>query len=69
MLSYDEKKKIKDILDDGLNINKDIRFSYFLDAIDSTNKITKDLETKINSVLRNQKLIDEKLNIILQSIR
>ncbi len=64
MLKYDEKQHIKDILADGLNINRNINFPYFLDAIDSTNKSVKALKSQLDAIMYNQKILDNQLREI-----
>ena len=68
MLTLDQKNKIKDILSDELSINKEIYFPYFLNAIDESNKNIKDLDSKLNDVMHNQKILEQKLDSILIKI-
>ncbi|HPG42198.1 MAG TPA: hypothetical protein PLJ98_00125 [Acholeplasmataceae bacterium] len=65
MLSYDEKKKIKEILSDGLNIRKDINFPFYLDAISESNEKIKNIESSINTIIYNQRVLDEKMNKLI----
>ena len=65
MLTLEEKKHIKDVLGEGLNINRNINFTYFLDAIDETNKKVKSIESILSTVIYNQRILDEKLNRII----
>lgn len=65
MLTLEEKRKIKDILSEGLGINRNINLAYFLTEIDETKKNVESLESKLNTVIYNQKIIDQKLDYIL----
>ena len=65
MLSYDEKKKIKEILSDGLNIRNDINFPFYLDVISESNKKIKNIESSINTIIYNQRVLDEKMNKLI----
>lgn len=47
MLTLQEKKHIKEILSQGLGINQNINFAYFLNAIDQTDERTKEILSKI----------------------
>ena len=69
MLTIEEKRHIKDILAEGLKINRNINFPYFLDAIDETKEKVKKLESVLNNVLYNQKIIDNKLTTIINFLR
>lgn len=69
MLTAEEKKHIKDVLGDGLNINRNINFPYFLNAIDETNNNVKALESTLNTILYNQKVLDQKLNNVIDLCR
>lgn len=64
MLTYQEKNHIKDILGDGLRINREINFPYFLDAIDETNKNVKALKSQLDTILFNQRVLDNQLKQI-----
>lgn len=66
MLSLEEKRHIKEILSNGLNLNPNINFAYFLNAIDDTNSKSKELESKLQRVEYNQRLINDKLDMILR---
>ena len=68
MLSYDEKKKIKAILSEGLDINENIRFSHFLESIDETNKKVKSITSKLDQIIRNQQILDQKLDPMIRRI-
>lgn len=61
----EEKRHIKDILGDGLNINRNINLPYFLDAIDDTNKNTKALKSQLDTILYNQRALDNQLRQIV----
>ena len=65
MLKYDEKRHIKDVLAEGLNINRNINFPYFLDAIDGTNKSVKALKSQLDVIMYNQKILDDQLRKII----
>lgn len=69
MLDYKEKQHIKDILGDGLNINRNINFPYFLDAIDETNQNVKSLKSELDRILYNQRVLDQKLDRIINLIK
>ena len=64
MLTNEEKKRIKDILGDGLNINRNINFPYFLDAINETNTNVKALKSQLDTILYNQRILDNQLRQI-----
>ena len=66
MLTIQEKNKIKDVISEGLGIRRDINFAYFLNAIDETNEKVKRLESQLNIILNNQKILDHKLNKIIE---
>ncbi len=68
MLTLEEKRKIKDILSEGLGINRNINLAYFLTEIDQTKKNVESLESKLNKVIYNQKIIDQKLDYILNEL-
>lgn len=68
MLTLEEKRKIKDILSEGLGINRNINLSYFLTEIDQTKKNVESLESKLNVIIHNQKTIDQKLDYILNEL-
>ena len=69
MLTIAEKDKIKDILSDGLKINRNINFPYYLDSIIYIRESIKKLDSKLSEILYNQNNIDIKLNKILSSIK
>ncbi len=64
MLSNEEKKHIKDVLADGFNINRNINFPYFLNAIDETNTNTKGLKSQLEIIIHNQRILDNQLRQI-----
>ena len=68
MLTSTEKSKIKDVLTDGLNINGNINFPYFLDAIRNTNDKVQVIESKITRMLYNQTIIEQKIDILIRLI-
>lgn len=68
MLNYDEKIKIKDVLSE-LNINPNINLPYYLNSIDQINKKIIELESKLQRIMQNQAIIDQKIDIILRNIK
>lgn len=66
MLTVQEKDKIKDVISEGLGIRRDINLSYFLNEIDETNEKVKRLESQFNIILNNQRILDNKLNAIIE---
>lgn len=71
MLNYDEKQKIKEFLQEvliDLNVNPRINIAYFLNSIEDTNKEIKSLESKLQIIMQNQALIDQKLDIIMRKL-
>lgn len=69
MLTVQEKRHIKEILSQGLGINQNINFVYFLNAIDETNQRTKEILSKIERLEYNQRLLDSKLDMIIRLIK
>ncbi len=69
MLTYDEKRKIQDILSDGLGINRNINLAYYLDSIQNTNLRIDDIESQLARVLSNQKILDKKLDFIINLLQ
>lgn len=67
MLNYDDKTKLKDVLS-SLGVRADINMAYFLDSIIDSNKKIKSLESEVSDVLRNQKILEDKLNQILNRL-
>ena len=68
MLKPEEKAKVKDILGDGLGINRNINLAYFLDLIEENSQTTKEMKTQIAMILNNQKVLDKKLDRIIELI-
>lgn len=64
MLTYTEKEHIKDVLQDGLNIRRDINLPYFLDKIDDTNDDVKKVLSQLSTIIHNQQILDAKLDDI-----
>ena len=69
MLSVEEKKHVKDILSDGLGINKDINLAYFLTQILETSRNVEEVISRIKKLEYNQKIIEEKLDMIIRLIK
>lgn len=69
MLTPQEKIRIKEVLSQGLGINQNINFAYFLDAIHETNERTKEILSKIERIEYNQRILDNKLDMIIRLIR
>ena len=65
MLSINEKRKIKEVLSEGLNIRADINFPFYLDAINESSNKIKNLESNINTIIYNQRVLDEKMNKLI----
>lgn len=68
MLTTNEKNRIKDVIEYGLGIRRDINFAYFLNAIDTTNEDVKDIQAQIKRIVYNQKLLEDKLDRIIRMI-
>lgn len=68
MLTQQEKAKVKDVLSDGLGINKNINLPYFLDAIDSTKDEVDEIKTQLSQIVYNQRAIEQKLDFIISLI-
>ena len=68
MLTLEEKRKVKDVISE-LNIDTRINFPYFLDCIDETNTKIKSLDSKLQMIINNQQIIDQKLNLILRNMK
>ena len=66
MLKPDEKEKIKAILSEGLNIKSNINFPFFLEAISDSNVRIKAVESSINTIIYNQRVLDEKMNKLIR---
>lgn len=69
MLSAEEKRHVKEILSDGLGINKDINLAYFLSQILETSRNVEEVMSRIKKIEYNQKAIEEKLDMIIRLIR
>lgn len=69
MLTPQEKIRVKDVLKDGLGINPNINLPYFLNAIDQTKKDVQSLRSQLDAVMFNQRIIDGKLDSILELLR
>ena len=69
MLTAEEKRHVKEILSQGLGINQNINFAYFLNAINETNEKTKELLSRIERIEYNQRIIDNKLDMIIRLIK
>ncbi len=69
MLTLQEKKLIKEIQRQGLGINQNINFAYFLNAIDQTDERTKEILSKIDRIEYNQRILDDKLDMIIRLIK
>ena len=69
MLTPQEKKHIKEILSQGLGINQNINLAYFLNAIDQTDERTKEILSKIERIEYNQRILDNKLDMIIRLIK
>lgn len=68
MLTLQEKQRIKEILKDGLRINPNINFPYFLDAIDQTKRDVQTIKSQLDVIQYNQRIIEAKLDRILEKI-
>ena len=71
MLNYNEKQKIRELLQEvliDLNVNPRINMAYFLNSIEQTNKEIKSLESKMQKIIQNQELIEQKLDIIMRKL-
>ena len=66
MLNPTEKKHIKDILQFGLGINPNINLPYYLNAIDSSHKEIQSIKAKLDQIMYNQKILDNKLDAIIE---
>ena len=69
MLTPQEKKHIKEILRQGLGLNQNINFAYFLNAIDETDERTQEILSKIERIEYNQRILDNKLDMIIRLIK
>lgn len=68
MLTLAEKKKVKDILADGLNIRRDINLPYFLDCIKRTNSKVDEINSRIDQIIYYQQCLDQKLDRIIHML-
>ena len=69
MLTQEEKKHIKEVLSQGLGLNQNINFAYFLRAIDETNEQTKAILSQIERIEYNQRMLDNKIDKIIRLIQ
>lgn len=69
MLTIQEKNHIKDILGDGLGINRNINLAYFLNQISESGKNIEELKSRIQRIEYNQAVIDRKLDMIIRLIQ
>ena len=68
MLSLDEKKKVKDIIEEGLGIKRDINFAFFLNEINNTNKNVETIKSQITQIICNQRNLETKLDRIIRML-
>lgn len=68
MLSKNEKDKVKDVLEEGLGIRRNLNLAYYLNAIDSTNENVEELQSQINQIIHNQRRLDDKLDRIIRML-
>lgn len=68
MLTIDEKNKVKDVIQYGLGIRRDINLAYFLKAIEETNDDVKNLKSQIDRIIYNQRILDDKLDKIIRML-
>lgn len=61
MLSYNEKNHIKDVLADGLGIDRNINLAYFLNLIEEIDKRTKRIESTLSTIITNQNIINNNI--------
>lgn len=66
MLTLQEKRHIKEVLSQGLGLNQNINFAYFLEAILKTNQHSQELLSRIERIEYNQRILDEKLDMIIR---
>lgn len=69
MLTLQEKQHIKDVIQYGLNINRNINFPYFLNAIKNTNDKVDSLESLLNKVIYNQQILEQKIDLLIKKIK
>ena len=69
MLTNEEKNKIKenvkDVIQYGLGVKRDINPAYFLQAIDDTTRDVKDLQLQKKKIIHNQRTLEDKLDYII----
>ena len=68
MLSLDEKKRVKDIIEEGLGIRRDINFPFFLNEINNTNKNVETIKSQITQIICNQRNLETKLDRIIRML-
>lgn len=68
MLTLEEKNKIKDVLSDGLGINRNINLAFFLKKIVETSDATEEMKTQMDQIIRYQQNLDRKLDYIINLI-
>ena len=68
MLSIDEKKRVKDIIEEGLGIRRDINFAFFLNEINNTNKNVETIKSQITQIICNQRNLETKLDRIIRML-
>lgn len=68
MLSLDEKKRVKDIIEEGLGIRRDINFAFFLNEINNTNKNVETIKSQITQIICNQRNLETKLDRIIRML-
>ena len=68
MLSVDEKKKVKDIIEEGLGIRRDINLAFFLNEINNTNKNVETIKSQITQIIYNQRNLEIKLDKIIRML-
>lgn len=68
MLSLDEKKRVKDIIEEGLGIRRDINFAFFLNEINNTNKNVETIKSQITQIICNQRNLETKLDKIIRML-
>lgn len=68
MLSLDEKKRVKDIVEEGLGIRRDIYFAFFLNEINNTNKNVETIKSQITQIICNQRNLETKLDKIIRML-
>lgn len=68
MLSLDEKKRVKDIIEEGLGIRRDINFAFFLNEINDTNKNVETIKSQITQIICNQRDLETKLDRIIRML-